>query len=786
MRGHWAPGRGRHAAVAGFLGLVCIAGPAFLNSSQGSAAPRFETGTAWLLSTSVGLLTKVDGGSARPMAQLALPDGADPRPVQLVQQDSGVVLRSGNTVWSVDDARERFRANALAVGGESLVVSGPRVYGIERHAPTRATGGRQAAYDVQSAAVASGTGQGGPTVRLSAPVVSAAAGRDGSLWVAQTGADTLVRIDGDRVVARERVQGARGSLQLTSAADTEVVAFDTLSLRLTVLPEHGPRRSLSTGDRAQAASTVQLGVPSTASALVPLVLGSAQTLVTVNTANGALTTTRLPVRETDHLGRPVAAGRLVYVPDNTSGDVLVVDTDSRRVRETVRLAEGGAGTRLGVFVRNGLVWGNDETGPLAMVVDQGRTRVLTKYSQTLSTAPTYSGGPALRPTPSATATPTPSPDRSSPTPRPSSARPSPSPSASGSPPASAAPTSSGPAPTGSPNGGRPVLLKTIAVASGTDFRRTSVTWDPASARLVTAHGPGSGQLWDVSAPRTPRRLYPLTDSEGGDIRGAVFAAQGSLLFVAGRQAGTSYQDFTIYSTAGAGAPHPLSATTMEASQDRGIAPIVAVSPNGGAFAVEDGGAGGGWVNIWNNADPTAPVWAATLAGTTGLLVSVGDITFSPDNRTMAVHTLHGRTNSGYFYLVDVTDIRHPHIISTTLLGSATAPVVFSPNGRFLLGPGTGTAATLWDVRNHANPVAAGTLPTSSTVFSAAFNQDGSLLAVGEKNGTVTLWKVGPTGHPAPLRTLTRRPSSIDQVSFDPRTGLLGVADNTTVQLWDLD
>lgn len=170
----------------------------------------------------------------------------------------------------------------------------------------------------------------------------------------------------------------------------------------------------------------------------------------------------------------------------------------------------------------------------------------------------------------------------------------------------------------------------------------------------------------------------------------------------------------------------------------------------------------------------------------GHLVSVRDITFGPDNTTMAVQTFHGQTSTGYLHLVDATDIRHPGITSTTRLGSTYAPMVFSPNGRFLLGPGTGTAATLWDVRNHAHPVAAGDLPTSSTVFSAAFNQDGSVLATGEKNGTVTLWKVGPTGHPVPLRTLTRRPSHIDQVSFDPRTGLLGVADNTTVQLWDLD
>jgi len=65
---------GRNAAVAGALGLVCAVGPVVLHHSNGASAPRFQSGTAWLLSTSAGLLTKVDGGSARPVAQLSLPD----------------------------------------------------------------------------------------------------------------------------------------------------------------------------------------------------------------------------------------------------------------------------------------------------------------------------------------------------------------------------------------------------------------------------------------------------------------------------------------------------------------------------------------------------------------------------------------------------------------------------------------------------------------------------------------------------------------------------------------
>ncbi|WP_406435706.1 hypothetical protein OHB00_16715 [Streptomyces sp. NBC_00631] len=766
------------------LGLACTVGPVLLNHSSGTAAPRFHSGTAWLLSSSEGLLTKIDGGSARPVAQLSLPAGTGPGPVALSERGSGVVLLSGRSVWSVDDANERFAVQDLGLDADSVTVSGPRVYGIATHPRNLGAGAKRHPYAVESVPAASRTLTSPQAVTFDSPVVSAVAGSDGSLWAAQESSDSVLRIKGNHVVARVRVGDGQGSLRLTAAANTEAVVLDTRTLRLTVLPAHGTARSFPTGDRAEAVTDVELGIPTTASALVPLVLRPSQTLVTVNTATGALTSTRLPVARTDSLGRPVASGALVYVPDDTTGTVLVVDTASGRLRAPVQLSRPEGRARLGVFVQNGLVWGNDETGPYAMVVCQGTTRVFAKYGQSAQPSPTYSGGPSVAPHPSATTTPTPSPDTSSPTPSAGHPRLSPSPSPAGSPLPSVRPSVSGPAPSDAPGGSGPTLLKTITVASSPDRARTSLAWDPAAARLVTAHGPDSGELWDVSAPRTPRPLYPVTDSPGGATWGTVFAAEGSLLFVTGRQTTTNAQDFTIYS--GGGQPRVLSSKVIGGTQDRGLDTILAVRPDGGAFALDDGGLGASHVSLWSSADPTAPVQVSDLAPFSGG-DHVDGVAFSPDGATVVVHVWRGHAAQGTaaLYLYDVSDIRRPTgPVSVTNVGQAYAPLAFSTDGRLLVAPGIGASAALWDVRDLTSPV--GSLPSGSTVTAAAFSHNGSVLATGEKNGTVKLWKVGPGQRPVLLRTLTRRPSAIDQVSFDTRTGLLGVADATTVQLWKTD
>jgi WD40 repeat protein len=276
-------------------------------------------------------------------------------------------------------------------------------------------------------------------------------------------------------------------------------------------------------------------------------------------------------------------------------------------------------------------------------------------------------------------------------------------------------------------------------------------------------------------------MYPVSDSAGGDTRGTTYAARGSLLFVAGRRPDNHYQDFSIYRLGGSGPPRLLSATTIEGTQDRGIAPVAAVRPDGKALAAETGGAGGGVVTLWDTSNPAVPERAAWVEGITGRLVKILDIGFSPDNRTMAVLSYHATTDARYLHLVDVSDVRAPFVTSTVRVGDGVSPVVFSPDGRYLLAPGEDAAAAI----RAAGGGIVGQLPASVKITAAAFSASGAVLATGEANGTVKLWDTAEGRAPTLMRTLTRRPDAIHQLAFDPRTGFLGVADAMTVQLWKI-
>ncbi|MGW7529683.1 WD40 repeat domain-containing protein [Streptomyces sp. NPDC054783] len=276
----------------------------------------------------------------------------------------------------------------------------------------------------------------------------------------------------------------------------------------------------------------------------------------------------------------------------------------------------------------------------------------------------------------------------------------------------------------------------------------------------------------------------MTDSEGGATRGLTFAAQGTLLFVSGRQPTTHYQDFTIYAVPSTGAPSPLFSTTIPATQNRGLRDILAIRSDGRAFAVDDGGDAASHITIWTSANPSAPEPLSSPDGSPfDLGDAAGDVAFSPDGRTLALTKDATHSDRQILYFLDASNLQHIPITSQHDIGSISAPLVFNPGGQLLLAPGVDTSAALWDVRDRAAPTLAAALPTRSQVTAAAFSANGSLLATGEENGTVKLWKVGAGQNPTMLGPLTTRESEITQLSFDPRSGLLAVADGSTVQLW---
>lgn len=101
-----------------------------------------------------------------------------------------------------------------------------------------------------------------------------------------------------------------------------------------------------------------------------------------------------------------------------------------------------------------------------------------------------------------------------------------------------------------------------------------------------------------------------------------------------------------------------------------------------------------------------------------------------------------------------------------------------------LGGGNGLLQR-WNVASPGRPLLLGKLPDApppnTTIQSVAFSPDGSLLAVGSKNGTVKLWRAATTAAATVVHApLTTFENWVDVVTFSPdgRTLAAGSADNS--------
>ncbi|MGH3832200.1 MAG: TIR domain-containing protein [Pseudonocardiaceae bacterium] len=125
----------------------------------------------------------------------------------------------------------------------------------------------------------------------------------------------------------------------------------------------------------------------------------------------------------------------------------------------------------------------------------------------------------------------------------------------------------------------------------------------------------------------------------------------------------------------------------------------------------------------------------------------------------------------------------------TVHGGPVSAVAFAPVARILaIGTREGVV-TLWDLSNRAEPRQLGQPLTGhhSLVSAVAFAPDGRTLATGSYDGTAILWDLTDPTQPQPRgRPLTGHRGLVTSVAFAPdgRTLATGSADGT-VMLWDL-
>ena len=366
---------------------------------------------------------------------------------------------------------------------------------------------------------------------------------------------------------------------------------------------------------------------------------------------------------------------------------------------------------------------------------------------------------------------------------------------------------------------------------------TSIAFSPDGQTLAAGNKDGGIQLWDTATGRRSKTL--VTQTESTAVASLTFAPDGKTLAVGGYSdlirlwsisaasvTASLAEDSPVESIAFSRAGDTLAAGTTDgtiglwnvdsrtqtATFGEG-APVttVAYSPDGKTLAVADTS---GHVGLW---DTTLGSQASTFSEGDGAPVT--NVAFSPDGKTLAAGDLAGNvelwnTSSrrrlagldevmetystafspsgrtlavGYLLGVDlwnVTARQHPVLESAgppTLAegGDGSDSVAFNLNGTVLAVGDYRGGVSLWDVASRHRLAA---MNEGSSVNSVAFSPDGKILAVGDANGDITLW--GVTSH-SRIATL-KEGSTVNSVAFSPDGQTLAAGDQAGhIGLWQV-
>jgi hypothetical protein len=363
----------RAAGIAAIAVLVGLATTAVALSTGGHAVlPRLSDVGAWLANDANGSVTHANGLSGQADGRVPVTNGAG-HPLSVAQE--------GNTVIVVDTVT----GAVTRIDPAQLTVTQSATYGTP-HVQVVVGGGRAYAVDpakgvVQPIDLDRLSAVGAP-ILLHPPLAAAAVDARGTVWVPELATGNLIPVTGSTVGDPVPVGSPGDALALTVAGGAPVVT-DATSATMTVLPSGGGTRAVN----LPAGSADLVAPAATDGALVPVLSPGSHRLVVVDTTSAQTTAVALAGLTDDLLGPPqVLAGR-VYLPDNSTGRLIVYDAATGALLNQITVS-GRAG-RLDVFVHDGLLWANDASGTAAVSIDRtGTAHPIAKYS------PDVPGGPA--------------------------------------------------------------------------------------------------------------------------------------------------------------------------------------------------------------------------------------------------------------------------------------------------------------------------------------------------------------------------------------------------------
>ncbi|TDD73244.1 fibronectin type III domain-containing protein [Actinomadura darangshiensis] len=348
----------------GLVGVLCVSALVY---GVGTASARYKLSDvgAWLSASAKGLVVHANGlagkvdGKAAVVPQMRghhikiVQDGTT---VLLVDEDTGVVSRIDPSQLKITKSRQ--------VGGPGMqVLSGAgAAYTVDL-----VKGAVQQIDPLSLAPV-------GQAATLTAPLGQAGIDANGALWVPVPQTGTVVPFQRGRQGTPVAAGKAGDRLALTIAAGTPVITDSTSATALIVRPE-GTQRINLPAPIAQAKNGVK--VPAVADGQIVPMLGAGGALYLLDTGVGRVQSVAL--RMPNHSFEPPnVLGSRVYLPDRTSGRLLVFNTERNAWEKPVAATRPG-GT-IEVIVRDHMLWVNDPFGPVALAFGpDGGVKRIKKY-----------------------------------------------------------------------------------------------------------------------------------------------------------------------------------------------------------------------------------------------------------------------------------------------------------------------------------------------------------------------------------------------------------------------
>jgi hypothetical protein len=358
--------------IAGMAVMMVLATAGFL-VGRGESALRLhvKSGEAWLPTDKNGSVNLVDGIAGRSSAALVLKGAAGDKLI-VVQVGGRILVLNATTglLVRIDPVQLLLGATQrLSLG--SVVVAGLAATYIVNYAARTV----QRIDPVTLRAL-------GPTVMLRwQPSGTAVVDKAGTLWVPVPSIGSVVPVAGGSAGHPVKVSAVGANVVMTTANGLPI-AVDRTGRRLTLIGLNGRAAQnvvtlpASVGRGGPNALLVPL---SGSSSSLPMVdENGTPSLVIVNLSQGTTTNAQLgAVYAGNHLGAPVQAGARVFIPDYTTGQVVIYNTVQGQIEANVPVL-GHAGFFTAEVV-DGIAYFNNPNGNQAVVVTpDGQVHNVTK------------------------------------------------------------------------------------------------------------------------------------------------------------------------------------------------------------------------------------------------------------------------------------------------------------------------------------------------------------------------------------------------------------------------